>query len=194
MSELTNGRPLTRQGPLDGRVLDGPGVCLTGLPSAAAFNLRADPAADAIDAALKDWLGAPRPLVPNTQSNGARGRILWLGPDEWLVVMPDPADSATETNLRGLLPEEARLCAVGDGLARVAVEGGAGRWLLAAGCPLDPSSPALGEGGCAQTRLAHASVIIVPESAERLLVYVRRSMARYLWTWLETAVTRLEGH
>ena len=106
MSELTNGRSLTRQGPLDGRVLDGPGVCLTGLPSAAAFNLRADPAADAIDAALKDWLGAPRPLVPNTQSAGARGRILWLGPDEWLVVMPDPADSATETNLRGLLPEE----------------------------------------------------------------------------------------
>mgnify|MGYP002279705965 CR=1 FL=1 len=191
MSEAVSRRPLQRRGPLDGCTLAGPGVTVSALPTMQAFNLRGDPGRHTIDAALNDHLGISRPITPNTQQSGRRGTILWLGPDEWLVL---PAEDAPipEAELVAALHGECRLCAVGDGLARVCVEGPHARWLVSAGCPLDPHNPGLAAGGCAQTRLAQASVLITPDGLDRLVIHVRRSMAEYLWSWFNAAVARLE--
>ena len=181
------------RGPLDGRQIQANGVRLAGLPSAALVNVRGPIADAAIDKALKRVIGCQRPTRPNSIEVGKAGRILWLGPDEWLVELPTDG-ALDQTALEAALAStQATVCAVGAGLARVSVEGSQARWLLAAGSPLAGDRTAIAAGDCAQTRLAHASVIVVAESADALTVLVRRSMAGYLWQWFEAASARLES-
>lgn len=180
------------RGPLDGREIRTEDLCLSGLPSGRFINLRAPADAQAVDQALQAQLGCTRPTQPNTQQAGQAGRMLWLGPDEWLIELAEGSPVSENAIEAALADTDATLCMVGAGLARVHIEGTQARWLLGAGSPLPSDSAAMAPGGCAQTRLAHASVIIVAESADALTVLVRRSMAGYLWHWFEQAVARLE--
>jgi sarcosine oxidase, subunit gamma len=70
------------------------------------------------------------------------------------------------------------------------VAGPSARDVLAKGTPLDLHPRAFPPGRCAGTLLAKASVLIhlLDDDAERgasFDVYVARSFAHYVWTWLE---------
>ena len=180
------------RGPLDGREIQAQSLRLSGLPSGRLINLRAPASAAAVDQAMHKLLGCARPTQPNTLATGQAGRILWLGPDEWLIELAHGSEVSESAIQSALMDTGATLCEVGAGLARVRIEGTQARWLLGAGSPLPSDSAAMAPGGCAQTRLAHASIIVVAESTDALTVLVRRSMAGYLWHWFEQAVARLE--
>lgn len=180
------------RGPLDGREIKAQALRISGLPSGRLINLRAPAGAQAVDQVLQKQLGCARPIQPNTLKTGQAGRILWLGPDEWLIALADDGEVSETAIELALADTDATVCGVGAGLARVRIEGSQARWLLGAGSPLPSDSAAMAPGGCAQTRLAHASIIVVAESADALTVLVRRSMADYLWHWFEQAVARLE--
>ena len=81
---------------------------------------------------------------------------------------------------------------VTDGRVAFRVAGPSARDVLAKGCPLDLHPRAFPPGRCAQSLLAKASVLIHlvdddPERGPSFDVYVARSFAQYLWTWLEDA-------
>ena len=81
---------------------------------------------------------------------------------------------------------------VTDGRVAFRVAGPSARDVLAKGCPLDLHPRAFPPGRCAQSLLAKASVLIHlvddgPERGPSFDVYVARSFADYLWTWLEDA-------
>jgi sarcosine oxidase subunit gamma len=59
---------------------------------------------------------------------------------------------------------------------------------LAHGCSLDIHPRVFGPGQCAQTLLARVPVIIHQRGDEPSFdIYVQRSLAEYLWSWLEDA-------
>ncbi|RZQ60070.1 sarcosine oxidase subunit gamma [Amycolatopsis suaedae] len=125
-------------------------------------------------AAVETVLGTPLPAEPNTVA----GRILWLGPDEWLIVGAEPG---LAEELESAIGEE--FATVTDVSAqrttlRIPPE------LLSFGCALDLAL--LTEGRCAQTMLAKAPVVLYRED-DRMTVLVRSSFARYLETWLRDA-------
>jgi sarcosine oxidase subunit alpha len=131
------------------------------------------PAMHAVRASAEDvarTLGT-RPAAPNTVARGAGFRILWLGPDEFLVV-----GAAALAGLR----------AVDVTYNREIIEV-ARRGILAKGCGLDLDPRSFPPGRCAQTLLARTQVILeaVPEG---MLVYVRPSYAAYLRAWLDDAM------
>jgi sarcosine oxidase subunit gamma len=136
---------------------------------------------------VREALG-PHPVVPPTAPNtwaSIDGReLLWLGPDEWLVV----GEPGTERGIVRWLDEafESLHRSVVDVSAnRVAIDlGGLGRLdLLARGCGLDLHPRTWREGMCAQTLLARVPVLLQErQSATR--VFFRPSFAGYLVDWM----------
>jgi sarcosine oxidase, subunit gamma len=172
-----------RRGPLDGLVVEAPGVRIAELPFASAVNLRADPSS----AAVAEVLGGPPPAEPNTVAE-LRGRhALWLGPDEWLVVGPDGEAPELVTRLRAALTGmRGSAVDVSANRTMIEVSGARATDLLEKGCQLDLHPRAFAAGRCAQSTVAKAQVILWrTEAGYRLLV--RGSFAGYLSAWLTDA-------
>jgi len=153
------------------------------VPFLSQVSLRVNPDGDAARA-VEQRLGLPLPTEPNTVAAAGGRAVLWLGPDEWLVVGPDGDADA----LVGLL--DGARCAVDVSANRTTVEvsGRSARDLLEKGVALDLHPRAFGAGNCASTLLARTQVVLwqtSDEPAYRLLV--RGSFAGYLAGWLVDA-------
>ena len=127
---------------------------------------------------------------------GADAAVLWLGPDEWLVVGPPDGETALEAQLHDALGDHVGRVAIVDVSANrttLELRGPRARELLEFGCPIDLHPRAFGPGRCAQTLLARANVLIwhvadEPEDTWRL--FVRPSFAAYVAAWLADAAER----
>jgi sarcosine oxidase subunit gamma len=132
-------------------------------------------------AAFEPVLGVSPPTVPGAVAAAADLAVLWLGPDEWLVVGP-PSAPVAERLAEAAKGEFASIVDVSAHRTAIDVTGPRAWDLLAHGCALDGVAP----GHCAQTLLARAGVILWGlEDGYRVLV--RSSFARYLAAWLDDA-------
>ena len=141
------------------------------LPFLTQIDVRADPSAVAA-------LGFPR--RPNTTSSWNDGDVLWLGPDEWLVV----ADAGREAKLLGELKAalgSAHRSIVDVSANRAAFEmrGPDRLERLAIACPLDLHPRSWRPGDCAQTVFGAAPVLL-HERNDATRVFVRPSFAGYV--------------
>jgi len=118
------------------------------------------------------------PLEPNTTATVGGETVLWLGPDEWLVLGGSEADH----------PQSAAAVDVSANRVILELQGGDAVDVLAQGCSLDLHPSVFAAGSCAQTLLARAQVILVRPDENRFLVLVRPSFAPYLRAWLEDAI------
>ena len=75
------------------------GLLVGRLPFLTQLNLRVDPAG-AAGPALAAVLGAALPVVPCTSTTLGERHLLWLGPDEWLVLAPPGAAPSLTDALR----------------------------------------------------------------------------------------------
>ena len=143
-------------------------------------------------------LGVAFPTDPCTvtRGNGPCGEVdvLWLGPDEFLVVAgpepgPEPRTSAEDV-LRPAVGS-ARGAVVDTSAQRttLTLSGPHVRDVLAHGCAIDLHPSAAPTGTCVQTLLARAGIILRVTDAERgeFTVLVRSSFAGYLAAWLSDA-------
>lgn len=120
--------------------------------------------------------GEAQPAFP-TEPNTAADDVLWLGPDEWLVVggreRDFPAAAAVDVSAN-------RVC--------LELSGRGARDVLAQGCSLDLRPRSFGPGRCAQTLLARVEVILHCTGDDAFRILVRPSFAPYLRAWLEDAL------
>jgi sarcosine oxidase subunit gamma len=126
-----------------------------------------------------DVRGEPQPgfpVEPNTTAEVDGATVLWLGPDEWLVV------GATEADF----PDAAAAVDVSANRVGFELTGANATDVLARGCALDLERFAPGE--CAQTLLARAQVILCLPTAGTWRILVRPSYTPYLRAWLEDAI------
>jgi sarcosine oxidase subunit gamma len=181
-----------RRSPLDGIVLpDG----LREVPFLGQVDLRLDPADDPAREAVESVIGV-LPIQPNTVHGGPDAAVLWLGPDEWLIVGPDGAANELESQLREALAAGAAdtpvaIVDVSANRTTLELAHADARAILAGGCPIDLHPRAFGPGQCAQTLVARAGVILWQTAAEPLPTFrllVRPSFAAYLVAWLTDAM------
>jgi sarcosine oxidase, subunit gamma len=129
-------------------------------------------------------LGVPLPEPNRVRTVGERA-ILWLGPDEYLIVAPDGDDVA------GLEAES--VVDVSANRTTIELSGPNARDVLEKGMPIDLHPRAFGPGDCAQTLLARAQVLVRQVDAKPTYhVLVRGSFARYLADWLVDASKEFE--
>lgn len=151
--------------------------------------LRLDRKADG--AALAGVLGVDLP--PASPMTAAAGdlTLLWLGPDEWMIVTPpgrerDLAD-ALETALAG---RPHQIVIVSDQITTIELDGARAREVLMKLSTLDLHARAFKAGEVRGTLLARANAILhlgadAPEPV--FGIFVRWSMADYLWCLIANA-------
>jgi sarcosine oxidase subunit gamma len=137
--------------------------------------------------------GLPLPLVPNRVAAMGPVRVLWLGPDEWLVVAEGAAPDLLPRLERAAAGRRAAVNDLSSSRAILELGGGGARDLLAAGCGLDLHPRAFTPGRCAQTLFAGVPVLIDQLSeAPAYRLFVRRSCARWLCQVLIDAAQGLD--
>ena len=184
-SPLTRGESVRseRGGNWDGGEAAQPGVTLSECTNLTLLDLRGNPATPEFLASVEAALGCALPVAPNTSVRAPHCDILWLGPDEWLLVGSE-ADRLNP-NLR---VERGYVTDVSHGRTPLRLAGPRTRDLLAKGCSLDLHARAFLPGHCAQTSLAHVGVLLhLPRAGDEFDLYFARSYAEHVWHWISAA-------
>ena len=159
------------------------------------INLRGRPSDNAFLAAAGSVLDCRLPVSPNTVQTAGDLTVLWLGPDEWLVLTPPGAEAAIIGRLReALAGVHAAMTDVSGNHARLRLTGNHAREVLAKGCSLDLHPRRFQPGRCAQTLIVRSGVILHQlDDRPSYDLLPRRSFAEYLWLWLTDAMAEYGG-
>jgi len=113
---------------------------------------------------------------------------LWLGPDEWLLIAPQPPPWGFAARLAQALEGLAHsLVDVSHRQSALVVSGPRATTLLAAGCPLDLDASAFPVGMCTRTMLAKAEIVLWRTDPQVFRVEVWRSFVAYVSQFLGEA-------
>jgi sarcosine oxidase subunit gamma len=164
------------------------GVQIVAEPFVAMADLRVDPAGPAA-AAVAEYLGVTLPTTPSTWADGDTARVIWLGPDEWLVANPFISPEDLEAGLRAAVSNAGAVINVSAQRTTLRLRGEHVREVRATGCAIDLHPRAFPAGSAAQTVLGQAGVVLLAldDTATHYQLLVRSSFARYLAAWLVDA-------
>lgn len=120
----------------------------------------------------------------NTWLADGEREVLWLGPDEWLVVGSAGSDGTTADEIRRALSgTHHSVVDVSASRAVIELTGEDRHEVLSKGCGIDLHPRSWRDGMCAQTLLARVPVIL-QERGGATRIFVRPSFADYLVDWL----------
>jgi sarcosine oxidase subunit gamma len=160
-------------------------TALHALPPATRYVLRGGPD---VRAAVESAVGFGIPATACRATVGGDRAALWLGPDEWLLIAPEPPPSGFAAALAGALePLPHSLVDVSHRQSALAVRGPRAATLLAAGCPLDLDASAFPVGMCTRTMLAKAEVVLWRTEPQVFRLEVWRSFVAYVSQFLAEA-------
>ena len=137
----------------------------------------------------KKHLSQQFPASPNSFYDDTKVRVIWLGPDEWLILTDvTELDSLKDDLTRALIKSHSALVDVSDNSTIIEIKGRCSREILMKGCSLD-IHPSVFQTGCsAQTDLGLANIILLKTADDPVYqIIVRASFASYLWDWLVDA-------
>lgn len=138
-------------------------------------------------ATLGTALAAEGLAVPGVRRVTVAGalQVLWMSPDELLLVLPHGDAPALAARLEGALAGAfATVAVVSDARALIHVTGAQARDVLAKLCPVDFADFAVGE--LRRTRAAQVAAALWRTGAEDWSLVCFRSVAPYLWEALAT--------
>ena len=159
-----------------------PGLVFSEMVHLGKLNLRASKSAST---QVKSVIGCAFPTAANRFSSAGERHVVWLGPDEFLIICEADKDAELTSTLESAL--KTQHCAVTnitDALAAFHIKGTAVRQVLAKGCAIDLHPGSFTSGDAAQTLLSHAAVTMLAVAENELIVICRTSFAPYLHGWL----------
>lgn len=176
----------TRLHPLDKRRFAAPGISLEPAPPADRLILRVG---EKDRGAIAEALGTALPGGPKTSASRDGLSVLWLGPDEWLVLADEGADPGAR------LSAQAAVHSVVDISHRntaILVAGEHADTVIAAGCPQDLSLTTFPPGACSRTILAKAEIVLYRQAPDQFRVECWRSFSDYVWRFLAEAAKSVQ--
>lgn len=185
MAELLRTSPLAGFASAGRAIPGAEPVTLAALPFRGKLSLRGG---NSVRGPAAATLGAE---LPGAMRGVAVGEtvLLWLGPDEWLVLTAADRADATAVSLRAALAgTHHAVVDVSDRMTGIRLAGARSRDVLNAGCPLDLHPMAFAPGAVTRTVLAKATMVLRrPAEPEAFELWVNRSFAPYAWLFLENA-------
>lgn len=150
-------------------------------------NIRVEPGSETA-ARIEGVLGASLPQqCGDVTGNGAHS-VLWLAPDEWLVVSQAAPESLVGSLQSAAEGGRAQIVDVSANRTVVEVTGPGAREVLEKGCPIDLHPRAFAENTAISTSLARVPVLLWKVDANTFRVMPRASLASYVGAWLLDAV------
>jgi len=180
--------------PLAGALPDA-GVTVSEQAHRTQFVVRGQSADPAFVQAVKKALGLALPTSACTSVTSQKGvEMMWMGPDEWLIVAPSDDAKDYQKQLHGTLKGlHVALVDVTESRTVIRLSGQCARTVLDKGCPIDLHPSSFGPGQVVNTLMARAHIILHQIKDDENTqspcyeIYVHRSFAEYLWSWIEDA-------
>lgn len=162
-------------------------VRLRELPCQAMVGLRLDPEGEAAEVAGRAIGTALPTLVGEVASTDTRD-VLWLGPDEWLVVSQESPAALMTAIASPLVGHYAAAVDLSANRTTIELSGPAARSVLEKGCPADLHPRVFGPGRAIVTTIARTPVLLWQTDAETYRIMPRSSLAAYVAAWLADAM------
>lgn len=164
------------------------GVTLRELPFATMVGLRAAPGSSAA-AALGDVLGAALPREAGHSAAAGEHTVLWLGPDEWLMVSSAQAEPLVAALGDALGTARGAVVDLSANRTVLELTGPSARAVLEKGCPADLHPRAFSVGSAIATTLGPVPVVLWRNGTASYRLLPRASFADYVARWLLDAMS-----
>lgn len=153
------------------------------------LNLRGNPADPAFLAAVEQALGVQPPATACTIVAQDELRVVWSGPDEWLLVAPHGQESALAARLRAALAgQHCAITDVSSGFVQVDLAGPRVRDTLAQGCPMDFHPRAFAAHQAVGTHFYKVGLTLwLTADPDHFQMLVRRSFIDHFWQLIDHA-------
>ncbi|RSM50455.1 sarcosine oxidase subunit gamma [Actinoplanes sp. ATCC 53533] len=175
------------------RATHGGAVALREIGLLSMISVRVEPGSAAA-ARLGDAIGCPLPAACGQTSAAGEHDVLWLGPDEWLVVSRRDEPSTLAALLhQALAGEHGSVVDVSANRTVLELSGGRARAVLEKGCPVDLHPRAFFPGRAVTTTVGPVPVVLWQTGAAGYRLLPRSSFADYLARWLLDAMTEYAG-
>ena len=166
---------------------EAPGVEFRDLGSRGCLNLRGDADDPTFLDAVSTAAGVALPTTPCSWNQAWEARAYWLGPDEWLLILPDGDQSRVEQQLREAAGGRVSVVDVSGGFIHVNLAGEDAGRVLQKSSPYDFHPRNFPPGRCVQTVFAKASALVAANADGSFDLVIRRSYADYLARWIAEA-------
>ncbi len=163
------------------------GVGLREIPFQTMVGLRVTQASDAAQR-LEKVLGTLLPDAHGRVTAESGRSVLWLGPDEFLVVSDEDHSQLTRSLTEALQADHGSVVDLSANRTTFELIGPSAREVLEKGCPLDLHPRVFKEGTAVNTNIGHVPVILWKTAPESYRIYPRSSFADYLGRWLADAM------
>ena len=138
------------------------------------------------------------PTEANTSTTSDKLTAIWLSPDEWMIVSKEIINkdtnkyelnemlfnSISKTNLGAVID-------ITDQFVQLELKGENIYEIFSAGSPFNFNEFKEKKGSTTQTVLNHIDVILHNKGENIVNLFVRRSFAEHLYSWIEDSVSRL---
>jgi sarcosine oxidase, subunit gamma len=172
---------------LVGKGRNNPGVTLREKKLLGHLTLRGDGKDPAFAAGVAKALGMELPVALTVVANGDSS-LQWLGPDEWLLIVPSGEELATEQRLRAALDGlHIAVVNVSGGQTLLELTGPKVRELLMKSTSYDVHPNNFPVGKAIGTVFAKSQLVIRRTGDETWELLIRRSFSDYWWLWLQDA-------
>lgn len=164
-----------------------PGVALREDGFKGHLNLRGNPNDEVFRKGLEEVLQARLPVEPGYWASGANVSVYWLGPNEWLVIVPAGTEAHVENRLRQRLHDHFSIVDVSGGQTLINLRGDDVDAVLKKSSVYDFHPSHFSQGHCVQTTFAKATALVSKKKDGSFDLVVRRSFADYLFRWIADA-------
>ncbi|WP_010211899.1 sarcosine oxidase subunit gamma [Pseudomonas syringae group genomosp. 3] len=164
-----------------------PGVFLREKKLLGHLTLRGDAHDQAFAAGVHKALGRELPAALMLVING-ESSLQWLGPDEWLLIVPSGEEFAAEQKLREALAGlHIAIVNVSGGQSILELTGPKVRQVLMKSTSYDVHPDNFPVGKAVGTVFAKSQLVIRRTGEETWELLIRRSFSDYWWLWLQDA-------
>ena len=166
------------------------------LPYVNKINLRIDPNNNVYMSSCGKILGALQPTTPNTYVQNKKVKIIWLGPDEWMIISDKENELFIE--LKNELGDlEASVTDVSENRTIIRISGRKVFVLLSKFLVLDLEKNLSTESSCAQTLFVKVPVLLVRNNNDGTVIseidiFTNRSHANYIYKILVDGTKNLD--
>lgn len=161
------------------------GVELEELAFLGHLNLRGNASDEAFTAGVEKALGVALPTAPCSAVQTDAVTVMWLSPDEWLIIVGSGKEADTEAALRANLSGHFAVSDISGGQTLVRLGGKDSVNVLKKSTGYDTHTDSFAVGKVIGTAFAKTACHILRTAENEFLMVVRRSFADYLWLWLQ---------
>jgi len=151
------------------------------------LNLRGNAQDPAFVAGVEQALGLALPVTPCSSAVNGETQILWLAPDEWMIIVASGTESEVEADLRAKLSGHFAVSDISGAQTIVNLAGKDVINLMKKSTGYDMHLDSFPVGKVIGTTFAQAGAIIKRTGELEFQLVIRRSFSDYIWLWIQQA-------